>query len=319
MAESLKFEKCVPTETLLDQFKSHVVQIGCLVCMMTKWDKPAYLTRAWCIFEMYTAITSLDRGQVHIVMPPRETQGMVNALLKNGGGIMESLFCFLATTSVTKAEASHEEDRSTILDILRDGTDGYETINREVRHFYDSGLDRILMGQRRTLLKHTNLAKRFKNLRKIAGVRIEIGDLLVKYGRLNAARTMYNRALNAQLIAKADDEILASTYKSIANTFRLEGKNESAFAFESKASKGLEGKRSFSWHRKDKPSVAWRKNKAEQSSSLRQASSGARRRKSNEENSKCKSIRKGKKQQQRGGNAILLAVASSGSFSEFKY
>jgi len=46
---------------------------------MAPWNKPKYLERVWCIFEMHTA-HSADDVKVQIIMPPKEKDEMLEGL-----------------------------------------------------------------------------------------------------------------------------------------------------------------------------------------------------------------------------------------------
>ena len=47
--------------------------------MMAPWNRPSYLKRAWCIFEMYTANED-DECNIEIVMPPIEKDRLLQSL-----------------------------------------------------------------------------------------------------------------------------------------------------------------------------------------------------------------------------------------------
>ena len=52
----------VSPEVLQHTFGSRVVGIGRMVVMLDPWDKPSYITRAWCLFELYTSIRWVRLG-----------------------------------------------------------------------------------------------------------------------------------------------------------------------------------------------------------------------------------------------------------------
>lgn len=117
----------IPFEEFKEAFADRVIGCGHLVTMMSPWYDPLYFWRVWCVFEMYTALTiGEDKVTVSIVMPPREKDDMGKALLKGNG--LNEVWRVLKDLNIQKAEASVEEDRIRILDIIEGGP-GYHSIN----------------------------------------------------------------------------------------------------------------------------------------------------------------------------------------------
>ncbi|CAB9518597.1 finger protein [Seminavis robusta] len=94
-------------------FGERVKKIGHLLAMMAPWKAPIYITRVWCIFEIFTAHRT-GGCKVDIVMPPREKQSLEQDVLDNEGGI-NALYETLGNTKVENAKASEESDRLAIL------------------------------------------------------------------------------------------------------------------------------------------------------------------------------------------------------------
>lgn len=67
----------VPTETFLATFGKRVSRIGRIVCMMAPFEKPVYLSRVWCIFEMATAFAN-PGCSVTVMMPPEEKKSWLH-------------------------------------------------------------------------------------------------------------------------------------------------------------------------------------------------------------------------------------------------
>eukprot|EP00435_Cladocopium_sp_Y103_P061212 s755_g22.t2 len=53
-----------------------------VIALMEPWRAPKYCRRAWCVFELHTA---LQAGQLDIVMPPGEAQGFAQAVYDGDG------------------------------------------------------------------------------------------------------------------------------------------------------------------------------------------------------------------------------------------
>jgi hypothetical protein len=97
----------VSFEVFQEIFNRRVTGIGHLLAMMSPWHEPLYLTRIWCIFELFTAHTSAkaigdqrvgggqDGVRVTLVMPPRERQGMTRAIIEGDGKGIDQLYMLL--------------------------------------------------------------------------------------------------------------------------------------------------------------------------------------------------------------------------------
>merc|ERR1740139_1590697 len=99
--------------------------------MMSPWNAPKYITRVWCLFELYAA--SENSCEVTIVMPSREVENFIHGLkckLK-GDDQIQKFFTALAATDVNNAMASVESDLAHILRIVESGP-GYCKFNAEV-------------------------------------------------------------------------------------------------------------------------------------------------------------------------------------------
>jgi len=104
----------IPFEEFRSVFEKRVKTIGHIVAMMAPWQEPYYLTRIWCVFELFTAQT--NGCDVTITMPSDEKDRFVEGL-RSGDykDQMNALFSTLAKTDVTKANASVESDQTEIL------------------------------------------------------------------------------------------------------------------------------------------------------------------------------------------------------------
>ena len=108
-------------------FSSTVTSINNVVALMAPWNKPIYLQRVWCIFELFTA--NVNNCKLTIAMPPREREKLMEAV-KAGDGI-EDIFDTLASTNIECAKASKEMDRQRILEMVEEGP-GYKYLNNYI-------------------------------------------------------------------------------------------------------------------------------------------------------------------------------------------
>ena len=61
-----------PFEWWCTTFKESIRSIGKVMLVMAPWDNPVPLTRAWCLFEMYTTMKLRGCEMLHLLTPGME-------------------------------------------------------------------------------------------------------------------------------------------------------------------------------------------------------------------------------------------------------
>lgn len=97
-----------------DKFNEFIPSVRRVVSVMSPWNKPICLTRAWCIFELYTAIEN-DHCELTIGMPNRERIKMNESLMD-----INKLFDTLSNINIEEAQVSVGDDKTRILSIVRE-------------------------------------------------------------------------------------------------------------------------------------------------------------------------------------------------------
>jgi len=119
----------VPFDDFLrDVFINNIIGIGNIVAILSPWDDPAYLSRAWCMFEMYTALAT-EGCRVEIAMRQSQKDAMV-ASIDN----FDKLLKAVSDAKIENSTTSKEQDRANILKLVR-GTAGYHTVNNQIKDF----------------------------------------------------------------------------------------------------------------------------------------------------------------------------------------
>ncbi|CAB9515012.1 Kinesin light chain [Seminavis robusta] len=122
-------------------FGERVKRIGHVLAMMAPWHSPVYITRVWCIFEIFTAHTT-DKCKVDIVMPPKEKDSLEQDVIDTGSGV-NALYATLGSTKVQDAKASVESDRLSILSQVESDV-GYYELNNQVNILLRGWMHRTL-------------------------------------------------------------------------------------------------------------------------------------------------------------------------------
>ena len=109
----------IPIMEYKEFFEHKIPEIGEVVALISPWNEPVYLTRAWCIFELYTAIVS-DECTLHIEMP-REAREQLKAHIFSGAqgeNVMNKIYDAFCNTNIATADYSLALDKLRILELL---------------------------------------------------------------------------------------------------------------------------------------------------------------------------------------------------------
>ena len=119
-------------EELREVFGGRVTGIGSMVVMLDHWDNPGYVKRAWCLFELYTAIMYRNEVHIDIVLSPTQAKafrGRINADGPDARAIDEAL----AQVKSEEAQATMPADLDAIQALIKETSGGNQAINDTVK------------------------------------------------------------------------------------------------------------------------------------------------------------------------------------------
>jgi tetratricopeptide (TPR) repeat protein len=220
----------VPFEEFRTIFHNCVTSIGHIVAMMTPWNQPGYLTRVWCIFELFTAHS--NDFKITVEMPPEEKQKMVNALTRSpkendpslhgiGNGAVEDeidiLFKVLDGTMIEGAKATQPTDREHIMKIVEEGVGSTKlniVVNGLLRDWVMKSLEETVEEEK---LKY-GITLEYANLCD------SVGRVMFANAKYDKARTYYNKAERARVeILGKGHKYTVSHCNNIGNVLLREG------------------------------------------------------------------------------------------------
>jgi tetratricopeptide (TPR) repeat protein len=209
----------VPFEEFRKTFYGTVTGVGTVWSMMSPWNKPKYLTRVWCIFELYVANDD-DGVTSNIIMPQMEKENMIEAL-----GDIDNLFNALSNTRIENAEASLPEDKKNILALI-EGTVGYTefniTVNVLIRDWISSVLFSVVEADKGGSLNASDAADYAIKL-------FDIARALEKMDFPDDALKIYQRCLTIREKSLGKDHPdTATTYNNIGFVLKSKGEYEDA-------------------------------------------------------------------------------------------
>ncbi|CAK9068670.1 Tartrate-resistant acid phosphatase type 5 (TR-AP) (Tartrate-resistant acid ATPase) (TrATPase) (Type 5 acid phosphatase) (Uteroferrin) (UF) [Durusdinium trenchii] len=118
----------VPFEDFREHFQQRVVGVGHVLALMAPWDNPVYVSRVWCVFEIFTAVN--ENCELTVILPPVEMKRFSGTI--HDGVLDKHLWASLEQLDVQRADASVASDKENILRIVADGV-GFDCLNQVVR------------------------------------------------------------------------------------------------------------------------------------------------------------------------------------------
>jgi tetratricopeptide (TPR) repeat protein len=107
-------------------FISSIGQIGQMVLVMTPWDNPLSLSRAWCLIELFACHSS--GGHFAVALPPAERVRFRTEITER----TDAFKFMLDTVNMETSECSRDSDKDCILSAVRGLAGGYATLDKIV-------------------------------------------------------------------------------------------------------------------------------------------------------------------------------------------
>jgi len=109
-------------------FYDRIVGIGRIVPMLDPWDDPGYVKRAWCLFELYTAVTK--RLKIDVILSASETKRFRQAIRTRGYGVVDTV---LDGIDGALATATHPAELALVRREVLGHTGGMAMLNETVK------------------------------------------------------------------------------------------------------------------------------------------------------------------------------------------
>ena len=193
-------------------FISAIRRMGRMVMVMTPWDNPICLTRAWCLIELYACRTS--RSDFAVAFPPCERVRFLEQISERGGAFYD----MLGKVNTAKSECSRESDRDRIFDAVRAMDGGFTALDRSVLQTMIDWLQQQLEEELAAGLAAGQADVVFR-------MKSALGGLFNDKGEYNRALPLYVDCLSSRQLVLGDEhpDTLRSL-KVVAQLFR--DKNE---------------------------------------------------------------------------------------------
>lgn len=159
-------------------FRESIRSIGHVLLVLSPWNDPLPIRRAWCLFEIANTLKETDI-QFTIYLPLSEVNGMSKAVTEES----ESLVNALANIQAEKAEAKMEEDRARIFEVIENTDGGFYRVNEQVK----KGLREWYVAHLRGLLEGRSEEIEFV---------ITVASIMLSFGFMSEARSQLDVCLS---------------------------------------------------------------------------------------------------------------------------
>ena len=109
-------------------FRESIRSIGHVLLVLSPWNDPLPIRRAWCLFEIANTLKETDI-QFSIYLPTSEVDGMSRAVTEESDILVDAL----ANIQAEKAEAKVVEDRDRIFEVIEQTQGGFYRVNEQVK------------------------------------------------------------------------------------------------------------------------------------------------------------------------------------------
>ena len=254
-----------PYEWFGSTFKDRIASIGTVLQVMTPWDDPVPLKRAWCLWETFCALEMTDSESKYketrlvIRLPPNQRQAFLDAVGRNYHSVVTNA---LAKIQAQHAEADKPEDRDNIFKAM-ERSGGFDEVNAKVKTqlrewllsmavelaeeesqamFNISKYLKETPACDRAIVLLSNLVKRRiaengESSEKVANLYNSLGIVYKQQGQYDKALESYGKALTIDLGAPGGDNhpSTAATYTNMADVYNSQGLYDQALEYNDKA------------------------------------------------------------------------------------
>jgi hypothetical protein len=126
----LRIVRVLSPAELSAEFGPRVTAIGRILPLLAPWNLPVYTTRAWCLFELFTAIRNRRDVTIDIILPPSQRAAFSAAMKAGDYGVLEAVLDGIRAENAT---ASEPADLAAIQTYVSALPGGFEALNETVR------------------------------------------------------------------------------------------------------------------------------------------------------------------------------------------
>ncbi len=200
-----------PPEWWQQTFISAIGRMGQMVMVMTPWDNPICLTRAWCLIDLYACRSS--GSSFGVALPPSERARFLSEIVDQAG----AFYGMLSKVNTQKSECSRKSDRQSIFAAVQGLDGGFTALDRSALRMMTEWLQRQL---------EEEIARAVTQGREVyeCSMMNALGKLFHDMGEYDRAISVLEQcAMKRERILGSDDIDTLKTLRSLADSFRSKG------------------------------------------------------------------------------------------------
>jgi len=218
-----------PEDYFYTAFRDAVASIGRTLLVMGSLRNSKPLTRAWCIWEIFSTITAAD-AELVVVMPPSAQAELEEMLRCN----LKDVIKIVMGVKTERSEAFRDYDRDEIHRIISEQCEGgFEGVNGAIceglRGWLSSAALRLVSG----VVEGEEVVEELRLMN-------QVGFMLKEQGRLEEAEAVFRRGLaGKERVLGVDDPSTLTSVGNLGMLLKAQGKLEEA---EAQCRRALEGR-----------------------------------------------------------------------------
>ena len=195
---------------------THAIEtMGNVLMVMSPWDEPVTLTRAWCVFEVYACVKTNSRFEV--AMTREENERFLGQIRQNPG----RYYAMLAKINSANATAFKPEDRDAIFAAIRSEV-GFAGMDSMVFRALEGWIEREL--QRQIAAKEAAGDEQGKGFWMWV-----LGRVYSDGGKLDEALPLYEQSLEIDRRLQGEDHPdTLTSMGNLAGLYRAQGRLDQA-------------------------------------------------------------------------------------------
>ena len=124
-------------------FRDSIRSIGQVLLVLSPWNDPLPLKRAWCLFEIFNSLTESE-VKLTVKLPLTEVSGLASSIEKDENSLIQAL----SDIQAQKAEATSEDDKNMIFEVIQKSQGGFSHVNSQIkkalREWYVSNMRQLV-------------------------------------------------------------------------------------------------------------------------------------------------------------------------------
>ncbi|EGD74241.1 mbre TPR repeat protein [Salpingoeca rosetta] len=207
-------------------FKEAIASIGQVLLVLTPWSDPVPLTRAWCLWEIFCAISRGDDVLLEIKLPQHQRQELRRAVTTDASAITN----MLVDVRAEHAQAHEPADREMIFKAIEESV-GFQQLNKAVKDqmrawCLDMAESFVVEMEQKGDTHSSEYALTCR----------QVGNVMDEFGEWGKAIALYNKNLACSIEQLGHEhENVGKAYNNIANAHDSQGNNDKALEYYHKA------------------------------------------------------------------------------------